>query len=569
MVGLILVAVTCRGPHRACDVMAGLGLEAGVKRDPCYPCDAMAGLGLEVVGWMVLGRACGKHCRPYFGSWKAEGATPNLGYRGRPWLSSARGHAEPVISWATLVCKKVGGGGHADPVMAWMALICKWEGGGGSHRACDVMLGLGLEAGWRRGLHRACDFMAGIGLEAGGQWVLRLACGVMAGLILESEGGGARAEPVMSWPALVWKQVGGRGHGLSHLVLSPMAVILIRGYDGRRSKLLGSFILVGVTTEKDATCHPSRKVGTVRRDSWYSGVSHSDSEGGNMLLSYCRNLPAHRSPLLHHTLHTTWHCKHILTCSCQFADLHKTRSRKTDIPTSPVVSEWSDSVSLFVRCADYSGVPGIKNNHTSTLCACPRRLGLLWGWYGVANYSCDSIPQQYDPAHVPYTNIPLALRVRMIFQHDDTPPHFHCAEVQHLNVPFPERWVGQGGFHPWVPQLPDISPNVLHRGIDEGYCLPRGCKNTRMAIGSRPQLRPCSKCLPRQTASHTSAKHVPRVVQQSMSHFFSYSIKSFVVTLISHPTHPCTPLQQGDTTDCRPQPVPSTVSDSGSTVGHT
>jgi hypothetical protein len=46
----------------------------------------------------------------------------------------------------------------------------------------------------------------------------------------------------------------------------------------------------------------------------------------------------------------------------------------------------------------------------------------------------------------------------MVFQHDSAPPHFKCAVVEHLNVHFPERWVGQGSIHPWPPRSPDLSP---------------------------------------------------------------------------------------------------------------
>jgi hypothetical protein len=37
-------------------------------------------------------------------------------------------------------------------------------------------------------------------------------------------------------------------------------------------------------------------------------------------------------------------------------------------------------------------------------------------------------------------------------------PHFNRTVVEHLNVHFHGRWVGQGSVHPWTPRSPDISP---------------------------------------------------------------------------------------------------------------
>jgi hypothetical protein len=39
-------------------------------------------------------------------------------------------------------------------------------------------------------------------------------------------------------------------------------------------------------------------------------------------------------------------------------------------------------------------------------------------------------------------DVPLAVRYRMVLQHDGVPPHVNCAVVEHLSVHFPERWVG-------------------------------------------------------------------------------------------------------------------------------
>jgi hypothetical protein len=40
-------------------------------------------------------------------------------------------------------------------------------------------------------------------------------------------------------------------------------------------------------------------------------------------------------------------------------------------------------------------------------------------------------------------DVPLAVRCHMV-QHDGAPPHFNREVVEHLNVHFPERWVGRG-----------------------------------------------------------------------------------------------------------------------------
>jgi hypothetical protein len=54
-------------------------------------------------------------------------------------------------------------------------------------------------------------------------------------------------------------------------------------------------------------------------------------------------------------------------------------------------------------------------------------------------------------------DIPLAVRYRMVFQHDVAPPNFNRAVVEHLNVHFPERCVGRSNMHPCPPRSPDLS----------------------------------------------------------------------------------------------------------------
>jgi hypothetical protein len=57
-----------------------------------------------------------------------------------------------------------------------------------------------------------------------------------------------------------------------------------------------------------------------------------------------------------------------------------------------------------------------------------------------------------------FGDVPLAVRYRMVFQHDGASSHFSRAVVEHLNVHFPERCVGRGSMHPWSPRSPNLSP---------------------------------------------------------------------------------------------------------------
>jgi hypothetical protein len=52
---------------------------------------------------------------------------------------------------------------------------------------------------------------------------------------------------------------------------------------------------------------------------------------------------------------------------------------------------------------------------------------------------------------------PLAKRMRMVFQHDGTPAHYSRL-VTHLNLTFPERWIGRDGHVQWPPRSPDFTP---------------------------------------------------------------------------------------------------------------
>ena len=54
--------------------------------------------------------------------------------------------------------------------------------------------------------------------------------------------------------------------------------------------------------------------------------------------------------------------------------------------------------------------------------------------------------------------IPLAKRMRMVFRHDGAPAHYSRLVTHHLNLTFPERWIGRGVHVQWPPRSPDFIP---------------------------------------------------------------------------------------------------------------
>jgi hypothetical protein len=46
----------------------------------------------------------------------------------------------------------------------------------------------------------------------------------------------------------------------------------------------------------------------------------------------------------------------------------------------------------------------------------------------------------------------------VIFQHAGTPPYYSAAVRQFLDATFPHRWIGRGGWLPWTPRSPDLTP---------------------------------------------------------------------------------------------------------------
>lgn len=56
-------------------------------------------------------------------------------------------------------------------------------------------------------------------------------------------------------------------------------------------------------------------------------------------------------------------------------------------------------------------------------------------------------------------HLPLALRRDMWFLHDGAPPHFTLNVRNHLNIQFPNKWIGRGADSPvnWPPRSPDLN----------------------------------------------------------------------------------------------------------------
>jgi len=54
--------------------------------------------------------------------------------------------------------------------------------------------------------------------------------------------------------------------------------------------------------------------------------------------------------------------------------------------------------------------------------------------------------------------VPSAKRMRMVFQDDGAPPHYSRLVIHHLNITFPEQWIGHGGHVQWPPWSPDLTP---------------------------------------------------------------------------------------------------------------
>jgi hypothetical protein len=47
---------------------------------------------------------------------------------------------------------------------------------------------------------------------------------------------------------------------------------------------------------------------------------------------------------------------------------------------------------------------------------------------------------------------------RVICQQDEAPPHYHRSVTRYLKQIFLERWIDCGGYIPWPPMSPDLTP---------------------------------------------------------------------------------------------------------------
>ena len=47
--------------------------------------------------------------------------------------------------------------------------------------------------------------------------------------------------------------------------------------------------------------------------------------------------------------------------------------------------------------------------------------------------------------------------MRMVFQRDGHPAHYSLLVTHHLNLTFPERWIGRGGHVQWPPRSPELN----------------------------------------------------------------------------------------------------------------
>ena len=54
--------------------------------------------------------------------------------------------------------------------------------------------------------------------------------------------------------------------------------------------------------------------------------------------------------------------------------------------------------------------------------------------------------------------VPLEIRQVMWLQHDGAPENFDINVRNHVNVTYPNRWIGRGGPVPWPARSPDLTP---------------------------------------------------------------------------------------------------------------
>ncbi|GBM42865.1 hypothetical protein AVEN_162277-1 [Araneus ventricosus] len=64
--------------------------------------------------------------------------------------------------------------------------------------------------------------------------------------------------------------------------------------------------------------------------------------------------------------------------------------------------------------------------------------------------------------------VPQSLCYFFWFQHDEAPVHFSLEDRRHLNVNFPQRWIGRGGLVLWPARSPDLSCPISTSGVIPG-----------------------------------------------------------------------------------------------------
>lgn len=55
-------------------------------------------------------------------------------------------------------------------------------------------------------------------------------------------------------------------------------------------------------------------------------------------------------------------------------------------------------------------------------------------------------------------DVPLNVRANMWFMHDGAPAHFSVVARQHLDITYPNRWIGRAGPQNWPARSPDMNP---------------------------------------------------------------------------------------------------------------
>jgi hypothetical protein len=64
--------------------------------------------------------------------------------------------------------------------------------------------------------------------------------------------------------------------------------------------------------------------------------------------------------------------------------------------------------------------------------------------------------------------VTLRLRQSMWYMHDGAPAHFGIQVSNHLNDPYPGRWIGRGSPVAWPARSPDLNPlDIFHLGTPQ------------------------------------------------------------------------------------------------------